>query len=103
VREPLSILKTGTETSRVIQVSGELDLATAPKLDAVLEDLDGVHLVFLELWDLSFIDSTGFRTIVAAHQRLEDRGGRLVLHGLSPFAEGAVKVLGLDRVLHLES
>lgn len=47
-------------------LSGELDLATAPQLETAILRLcgDGVSEVVLDLDQLSFVDSTGLRTIL---------------------------------------
>ena len=85
---------------------GELDLATAPELERrLLEKLrsgDG-DTVVLDLRQLAFMDSTGVRTIVAAHQIAEDEGVELRL--VRPSAESAVwrviEISGIDTALGL--
>jgi anti-sigma B factor antagonist len=46
---------------------GEVDLATAPEIEAQLRDLDaaGFKRLVLDLTDVSFLDSTGLRVILA--------------------------------------
>jgi anti-sigma B factor antagonist len=54
----------------VVEPRGELDLATAPELEAVLgERLDAGQEVVVDLRRLGFMDSTGLRVILAAHKR----------------------------------
>jgi anti-sigma B factor antagonist len=62
---------------RVIEVRGELDLSTAPDLDAPLEEAiaDDHASVLLDLGDCEFIDSTGIALIVRAWQRVDGRAG----------------------------
>jgi anti-sigma B factor antagonist len=65
----------------LVAVTGELDLAVAPKLETCLARLDvspGGRLV-VDLSDLDFLDSSGLRVLVMAHQRAEQEGFRLVL------------------------
>ena len=65
----------------VIGVSGELDLATAPALEAELQAAvasDATVLV-LDLRELQFMDSTGLSVIVKTHQRLAESDRRLCL------------------------
>jgi anti-anti-sigma factor len=59
----------------VVTVRGELDMATAPELQAVLADLAarGQGTV-LDLSALSFIDSTGLRLVLAAGVESERDG-----------------------------
>lgn len=58
---------------------GELDLATVPEMEGKV--LDAVRSaaapVIVDLRELTFMDSTGVRTIVAAHQLAEESGCEL--------------------------
>jgi anti-sigma B factor antagonist len=57
----------------VVVPRGELDLATAPDLEAVLRArLDDGRRVVVDLRELAFMDSTGLRVLVAAHARAGD-------------------------------
>ncbi len=56
-----------------IVVSGELDLATAPDLRALLDAIDGESTVTVDLNTTTFVDSQGLATLTAAKQRLESR------------------------------
>lgn len=57
-------------------LAGELDLATCPALDAEIQTLctDGAAEIVLDLRDLSFIDSTGLRTILNGKALCEEHG-----------------------------
>lgn len=58
-------------------VSGEMDLATAPQLEDRL-DFDGpASRVVLDLTEVTFIDSTGLRAIVGAHEAALDADTQL--------------------------
>lgn len=59
----------------VLSIHGELDLASAPLLQSEIESVEteGATLV-LDLEDLEFVDSTGLRIILAAHDRAQERG-----------------------------
>jgi anti-sigma B factor antagonist len=65
----------------VLRLHGELDLSSAPLLQSEIESAgaDGATLVVLDLDDLEFIDSTGLRIILAAHERSRERGQMLAL------------------------
>jgi anti-sigma B factor antagonist len=84
---------------------GELDLATAPELEQKVLDAvrGGEHAVVLDLRELTFMDSTGVRTIVAAHQVAEQTGHDLRL--VRPRRESAVsrviEISGIDDALGL--
>ncbi|MCW2991608.1 MAG: hypothetical protein JWM73_2202 [Solirubrobacterales bacterium] len=84
---------------------GELDLATAPELEEkVLSAVrEGGRSVVLDLRELTFMDSTGVRTIVAAHQVAEQTGHDLRV--VRPPRESAVsrviEISGIDEALGL--
>ncbi len=64
-----------------ITVSGELDLATAPELRALLDVIQGADTVTVDLDATTFVDSQGLATLTAAKQRL-DGGLRIInAHG----------------------
>ena len=89
--------RTGT-TVRVI-ASGELDLATVPKLrehtDRCLADHS--EIIVLDLSDISFIDSTGIQAVVEIARRAPDRV-RIIA---SPACVRVLEVVGLADQLPL--
>jgi anti-sigma B factor antagonist len=84
---------------------GELDLATAPELeDKVLAAVrDGGRSVVLDLRELTFMDSTGVRTIVAAHQVAEQAGHalRVVRPPRDSAVSRVIEISGIDEALGL--
>ncbi len=85
----------------VIEVSGEVDLATARAVERELLRAEESHgQVALDLSKTSFMDSTGLKMIVAANKRLRDRGGRLLVVQGAPQIR---RLLELTRVAdHVE-
>jgi anti-anti-sigma factor len=65
----------------VLTLHGELDLATAPLLQGEIDGTEIVDaaLVVLDVDDLEFIDSTGLRIVLAAHERSQERGQEFAL------------------------
>ena len=76
---------------------GELDVATADQLATTLDPImsGGASLVVLDLSDVSFLDSSGLRTIVRCATSLEEGGGRLIVDGVSPAVSRVLEVPGL--------
>jgi anti-anti-sigma factor len=58
---------------------GELDLATSRGLEVTILDLleRGNGCVVIDLRALTFLDSTGIRTLVTAHHRARDLGAQM--------------------------
>jgi anti-anti-sigma factor len=88
---------------RVVPV-GELDLATAPELEAQLHELrtSGFERLVLDLRQLRFVDSSGIRVIVTEdqHAGAHDRGFSLI--GGPPAVQRALELCGLLEHLHVE-
>jgi anti-sigma B factor antagonist len=62
----------------VIEVRGELDLASSPGLEQELERgaAAKAEVVIVDLRELEFMDSTGLSVLVRAHQRANENGQR---------------------------
>ncbi len=84
-----------------LTLRGELDQSTTDKLRSAIDDLitDGARLIVLDLADVSFLDSTGLRAILAAAQMLRDRDGRLTCEGLSGAAGRVLELTGTLETL----
>jgi len=80
----------------VIQVHGELDLATAGRLCRTVQAVGAVRRgsrVMIDLTELAFCDSTGLRALMGAVREIEILGGKAAL-AVRPGSR-------LDRVLEL--
>lgn len=74
-----------------VMVSGELNHATAPRLDAVLrEALDHARLVLLNLHDASPVGAAALRVIIDASARARQAGSRLPVAGATPHADAQI-------------
>jgi anti-sigma B factor antagonist len=86
----------------VVVIRGELDLATAPELDAAIQGrLDDGQDVVVDLRELGFMDSTGLRVLVSAHARVEATEQRFLIVRPLPGAsfERILAVAGVEQVL----
>jgi anti-anti-sigma factor len=65
----------------IVHLAGELDLGGAPQLAATVGELLDVGFanVVIDLRGLSFIDSSGVHTLIAAQRFAEQRGSALSL------------------------
>ena len=64
-----------------LALTGELDLSTVDKVEDELRRVEdgGAETLVIDLSSLSFLDSTGLRTIVTADQRARKSGRRLAI------------------------
>src|SRR3979411_1542610 len=64
---------------RTVILRGELDIASAGRLEAVLLEVcaDGTTAITLDLSGLTFMDSTGLRAVLLAKDLTDNRGCEL--------------------------
>jgi anti-sigma B factor antagonist len=79
--DPVRVSTQEGEKSIRVSVAGELDIATAPRIEEALVAAEekGPSLILLDLRELEFMDSTGLRTILSADSRAREAGRRLVV------------------------
>ncbi len=84
-----------------LMLSGELDMAVAPRLEARLRQLQMAHSpVRLDLSELGFIDSTGLRAILMAQRQSDQNGWRFeVDRNVAPTVERLFKLAQVDGLL----
>lgn len=99
VTQEFSIGKAHVPGRVVVTVRGELDAASAPRLEDALQDLGQLddHDVIVDVEGLTFIDSSGVYVLIQALKRMSTEGRNLMLQGAD---SGAYKVLD---VCHLTS
>src|SRR5438309_9156889 len=77
----LNVVVLDRRDATVLTVSGELDMASSPALDDVLGRIDSSsrRRTILDLDGLEFMDVTGLRVLLRAHERVRKLGGHLIL------------------------
>jgi anti-sigma B factor antagonist len=87
----------------VLALHGELDLVSAPRLQSAIESdtIDAAEIVVLDLDDVHFIDSTGLRVLLAAHERTAESGQRLAVTPGSPQVQRLLSIAGVNG--HLQT
>lgn len=84
----------------VMAVHGEIDLYTAPRLQAEFTRLleTGPDRVVIDMSGVEFCDSTGVNVLLSALKRLRERGGTLEVAAPRPAVRKILQVTGLDSV-----
>lgn len=84
----------------VLAVSGEVDVATAPRLRERLIALvsDGQTRIVVDLEGVDFLDSTGLGVLVGALKRVRTQGGDLALVCTEARILKVFEITGLTKV-----
>jgi anti-sigma B factor antagonist len=92
-----------TGVAEVVQVSGEVDIATAPLLEAVLDTVVARRpgRVEVDLSGTTFLDAHALATLVAVRRRLASRHAVLVLRDPSPVALRLLELTGTTSAFQI--
>ena len=87
----------------VVEVRGELDMATSPQLREGLQRLvdAGDRQLVVDLAGVGFIDSSALGALVVMFKALHDVGGRLCLAAVQPAVRSVLQVTSVDRAVRL--
>ena len=99
--EHLTISVSENRHRPVIELAGDLDLVTAPRLRACLREFTGEH-VTVDFSQVTFVDSTALGVLVAAHKKTFLSGGSIVLHGVQPAQQRLMEIMGLTGYLYFD-
>jgi len=84
-------------SNAIVRICGEVDFATAPRLESVLkaEIENGMEHIKLDFQNVTFIDSEGLKVLMGISRCLRDKNGLLELYGCSEFLIRILDILGL--------
>lgn len=87
----------------VLQVGGEIDVATAPRLRELLLKLvnDQRYSIVVDLEAVDFIDSTGLGVLIGARKRVRLHDGDVKLICTEPRIVKVFEITGLDQVFQI--
>jgi anti-sigma B factor antagonist len=84
----------------IVDIAGEIDVYTSPKLREQLVALvgEGARQLVVDLEDVEFIDSTGLGVLVGVLKRIRARGGGMSLVCSHDGLLRVFKITGLEKV-----
>ena len=87
----------------VVEVKGEIDLYTAPRLKELLTDLTsrGKNRVAVTFEGVEFMDSTGLGVLISGLKRCREGGGTLALAAPTEPVRKVLSITGLDKVFDI--
>ena len=85
----------------VLEVRGDLDMATSPQLgDGLRRLIDaGDRHVVVDLTGVAFMDSSALGALVVAYKAMREVGARLSLAGAQPAVLTVLRITSVDRVI----
>jgi anti-anti-sigma factor len=84
---------------RIVGVIGEIDVLTAPRLGALVDDDEGFDDLIIDLSKVPFMSSVGLGLISRLHRRLSRRRAGLAIAGARGDVERLLEVTGLVEVV----
>lgn len=96
----LSLVTHVVEGRAVLEVGGEIDVYTAPKLRDRITELvaDGVYHLVVDLEKVEFLDSTGLGVLVGGLKKVRAHGGSLQLVCTQERLLKIFRITGLSKV-----
>jgi anti-sigma B factor antagonist len=101
----LSLATRSVSDHVVLEIGGEIDVYTAPRLRERLIEMvaSGDKNIVVDLARVEFLDSTGLGVLVGAHRRLRATGGSLRLVCPHERLLKIFRITGLDSVFEIHS
>jgi anti-sigma B factor antagonist len=101
----VAVQSTDGDGGLVAVVRGELDMRTAPVLDANLEDATARHpeTLVVDMSGVTFLDSSGCHVLVRARRRADGANVALELAGLNATCIRVLEIAGLTELFTLRS
>ena len=86
-----------------IVVHGDIDIAGGPTLEEVILSRENSHQVVIDLADVSFIDSSGLRSLLGASRRARARNSSVTLRSVGPEVARLLQITGTTDQFVIES
>jgi len=77
------------------------DAAAEFKAEILLHSRSGIEVLFVDLSEVEYCDSSGLSALLFAHREMKASGGAAIFVSLSPALTSYVQVSQLDRVLYI--
>jgi anti-sigma B factor antagonist len=105
VEMELSLTSRAEGEFEIIEVGGEIDVYTAPKLrEAIVAAVDAGHTrLIIDVQKVEFLDSTGLGVLVGALKRVRADSGSLDIVCTQERILKIFEITGLDKVFGLHS
>jgi anti-sigma B factor antagonist len=87
----------------IIEVSGEIDIETAPQLREIVTEVTdaGADRLVFDLSDVTFVDSVGLGVFVLARKKMLLRQGHVGIVAPTRRVVAIFKIAGLEELFHV--
>lgn len=98
----MTIEKNLNGTELTVAISGRLDTATAPRLEAEFkQSISGVEKLVLDFTELEYLSSAGLRVLLTA-QKVMNKQGEMVIKNVNATINEIFEVTGFIDILTIE-
>jgi anti-sigma B factor antagonist len=100
---PIAQVRSGPEWIRIIDISGVLDMNTAPIVERTLSDLirRGYHHLVISFRDAERLDCCGLRALLDALQVAREHNGSITLTDVPSRFFRLLEITAVGRVFHI--
>lgn len=94
----------GPDGWTIVEISGEIDLATAGEIEALLlAELEaGRHRIMTDLRDVGFMDSSGLGLLLRTYKKARQMGGDLIVVCSGGSVRRVLTASGLDKKVRVQ-
>ena len=87
----------------IVPLEGEIDLHESPNVRESLRPLieKKVPRIYVDMTNVSYIDSSGLAVLIDAMQRIANYGGKFGLIAIGPAVRTVLKIARLDQVFRV--
>jgi anti-sigma B factor antagonist len=96
------VLSVQVDNDGTIVVCGDIDIAGGPVLDEALRSQESGALMTLDVYNVSFIDSSGLRSLLNASRRAAERSSHVVLRNVGPEVARLLEITGTTERFTIE-
>ena len=90
----------GSETTPILNLVGEIDLSSAPRVYSLIwqSSMKGSRSLILNLEELDFMDSSGLQILLRLREKLRAKKQDIVLVAPKPQIKKILKLTGFDQL-----
>ena len=99
----LTVRDVGANGRHTLVLSGELDIASAPMLEAAVAEVpdSGTSALVLDLSEVTFMDSSGLKAVLATYKRCQEQEREFSLAGASDSVRRVLDMTGVSDAIGL--